>query len=347
MKTSCGSPNYAAPELISGQLYAGPEVDIWSCGVILYAMLCGSLPFDDEFIPNLFRKIKSGMFTLPNYLSHSSKDLILRMLVVDPLKRISMKDLKKHPWYQFRLPIYLTLSPMVMDIQERSIDVEIIEKVCQLLPSTWKQESLTPQQTVQDVISAGKRRKASKGGKDEQPKSYGGGMHGVQVAYELLVDAKRQKMKIEDLVLELQESSYVTPPAGSPWLSVSNTPSLIADNTGPGGRLPAVINDHQNPTTRRRMYVCLFLPSNYTLTFPYRWYLGINSKKDPGNVMNEVYNAILALNCKWYPVNHYRALCLWRYTTGIMPKVDQSYEALVCSIEPIHSNQIFFLIRIH
>ena len=59
LDTSCGSPNYAAPEVISGRMYAGPEVDVWSCGVILYALLCGRLPFDDENIPALFRKIKS------------------------------------------------------------------------------------------------------------------------------------------------------------------------------------------------------------------------------------------------------------------------------------------------
>lgn len=63
LDTSCGSPNYAAPEVISGRLYAGPEVDIWSCGVILYALLCGRLPFDDENIPSLFRKIKSDFFS--------------------------------------------------------------------------------------------------------------------------------------------------------------------------------------------------------------------------------------------------------------------------------------------
>ncbi|CAK8532529.1 unnamed protein product [Lathyrus sativus] len=65
LKTSCGSPNYAAPEVISGKLYVGPEVDVWSCVVILYALLCGTLPFDDENIPNLFKKINKG--TLAKY----------------------------------------------------------------------------------------------------------------------------------------------------------------------------------------------------------------------------------------------------------------------------------------
>uniref|UniRef100_A0ACB8F3C2 Protein kinase, AMP-activated, alpha 2 catalytic subunit n=1 Tax=Sphaerodactylus townsendi TaxID=933632 RepID=A0ACB8F3C2_9SAUR len=67
LRTSCGSPNYAAPEVISGRLYAGPEVDIWSCGVILYALLCGTLPFDDEHVPTLFKKIR-GEIELPSYL---------------------------------------------------------------------------------------------------------------------------------------------------------------------------------------------------------------------------------------------------------------------------------------
>ncbi|KAL7749632.1 Protein kinase [Sorochytrium milnesiophthora] len=111
LKTSCGSPNYAAPEVISGKLYAGPEVDVWSCGVILYVMLCGRLPFDDEYIPNLFRKINEGIFTIPSYLSTDAKQLLMAMLVVDPLKRITIADIQKHPWYAQNLPTYLAPRP--------------------------------------------------------------------------------------------------------------------------------------------------------------------------------------------------------------------------------------------
>eukprot|EP00292_Cryptomonas_paramecium_P005744 CAMPEP_0113687614 /NCGR_PEP_ID=MMETSP0038_2-20120614/16042_1 /TAXON_ID=2898 /ORGANISM="Cryptomonas paramecium" /LENGTH=401 /DNA_ID=CAMNT_0000608265 /DNA_START=195 /DNA_END=1397 /DNA_ORIENTATION=+ /assembly_acc=CAM_ASM_000170 len=107
LKTSCGSPNYAAPEVISGQLYAGAEVDLWSCGVILYALLCGNLPFDDENIASLFKKIKGGLYTMPGYLSEGSRDLIPRMLLVDPLARITCAQLRRHPWFLTNLPPYL------------------------------------------------------------------------------------------------------------------------------------------------------------------------------------------------------------------------------------------------
>ena len=108
LKTSCGSPNYAAPEVISGKPYLGPEIDIWSCGIILYTLLCGSLPFDDENIPNLFKKIKGGIYILPSYLSDLSRDLIVKMLITNPLTRISIMGIRGHPWFQTRLPKYLS-----------------------------------------------------------------------------------------------------------------------------------------------------------------------------------------------------------------------------------------------
>lgn len=132
LKTSCGSPNYAAPEVISGRLYAGPEVDVWSCGVILYALLCGSLPFDDENIPNLFKKIKGGIYNLPSHLSPGTRDLIPRMLLVDPLKRITIPEIRQHPWFALHLPRYLAALPPVTVAQTQKIDGEILEEVANL-----------------------------------------------------------------------------------------------------------------------------------------------------------------------------------------------------------------------
>ncbi|KAK1302337.1 SNF1-related protein kinase catalytic subunit alpha KIN10 [Acorus calamus] len=132
LKTSCGSPNYAAPEVISGKLYAGPEVDVWSCGVILYALLCGTLPFDDENIPNLFKKIKGGIYTLPSHLSPGTRDLIPRMLVVDPMKRITIPEIRQHPWFQAHLPRYLAVPPPDTIQQAKKIDEEILQEVVRM-----------------------------------------------------------------------------------------------------------------------------------------------------------------------------------------------------------------------
>ncbi|XBW35562.1 hypothetical protein QEN19_001137 [Hanseniaspora menglaensis] len=107
LKTSCGSPNYASPEVISGKLYAGPEVDVWSCGVILYVMLCRRLPFDDESIPVLFKNISNGVYTLPPFLSEGAVDLIKKMLIVNPLNRITIDEIFEHEWFKVELPEYL------------------------------------------------------------------------------------------------------------------------------------------------------------------------------------------------------------------------------------------------
>eukprot|EP00201_Polytomella_parva_P009928 CAMPEP_0175064574 /NCGR_PEP_ID=MMETSP0052_2-20121109/15413_1 /TAXON_ID=51329 ORGANISM="Polytomella parva, Strain SAG 63-3" /NCGR_SAMPLE_ID=MMETSP0052_2 /ASSEMBLY_ACC=CAM_ASM_000194 /LENGTH=383 /DNA_ID=CAMNT_0016330949 /DNA_START=33 /DNA_END=1181 /DNA_ORIENTATION=+ len=132
LKTSCGSPNYAAPEVISGKLYAGPEVDVWSCGVILYALLCGSLPFDDENIPNLFKKIKGGIYNLPSHLSPGARDLIPRMLLVDPLKRITIPEVRQHSWFSLHLPRYLAVMQADTVVGAPRLDEETVSEAVRL-----------------------------------------------------------------------------------------------------------------------------------------------------------------------------------------------------------------------
>ena len=80
LKTACGSPCYAAPEMIAGQFYHGSKVDIWSCGVILFALICGYLPFEDPNTANLYKKILNGDFTIPKIASDDAKDMIRSIL---------------------------------------------------------------------------------------------------------------------------------------------------------------------------------------------------------------------------------------------------------------------------
>lgn len=97
LETSCGSPHYASPEIVTGKNYHGSPSDVWSCGVILFALLTGHLPFDDPVIRQLLMKVQAGKFHMPNNLSPEAKDLIWSMLRVDPDQRIKINDIFNHP----------------------------------------------------------------------------------------------------------------------------------------------------------------------------------------------------------------------------------------------------------
>ncbi|CAK7896867.1 serine/threonine-protein kinase Gin4p [[Candida] anglica] len=97
LETSCGSPHYAAPEIVSGLKYHGAASDVWSCGVILFALLTGRLPFDDEHIRNLLLKVQAGNYEMAEEISDEARDLIERMLTVDPMKRIPTEKILQHP----------------------------------------------------------------------------------------------------------------------------------------------------------------------------------------------------------------------------------------------------------
>ncbi|PHH88486.1 hypothetical protein CDD83_7468 [Cordyceps sp. RAO-2017] len=120
LKTSCGSPNYAAPEVIGGKLYAGPEVDVWSCGVILYVLLVGRLPFDDEHIPSLFAKIARGTYSIPPWMPTGAANLIKKMLVVNPVQRATIEEIRQDAWFVTELPAYL--QPPVEEFLNTGVD---------------------------------------------------------------------------------------------------------------------------------------------------------------------------------------------------------------------------------
>mmetsp|Transcript_38735 Transcript_38735/g.54543 ORF Transcript_38735/g.54543 Transcript_38735/m.54543 type:complete len:617 (-) Transcript_38735:7-1857(-) len=348
LRTSCGSPNYAAPEVISGHLYAGPEVDVWSCGVILYALLCGSLPFDDESIPNLFKKIKSGMYSLPTHLSQLARNLIPRMLEVDPMKRITIPEIRLHPWFQHKLPPYLRHPPELMEKQERVVDSEVIDEVMKLPFHKVPLHFPITRELVEQAAALEDSRDS-----ETTPKL----LRDLRCAYELILDHKHTRLRVMEVARAIQEAASATPPAFSPGGSRGATPGGsgsgaggpggITAGSGPGsfdaryhhhhpsgqspllGQPPAGVAEEaarqllqtsqvSNPTPPV-VQMMSSIPGNETMIAQHqhgrrtrRWYLGIQSKKDPAHVMKEVYKALHALGCEWLQLSSYRIKCRWR-----------------------------------
>jgi serine/threonine protein kinase len=358
LKTSCGSPNYAAPEVICGDLYAGAEVDVWSCGVILYALMCGSLPFDDENIPNLFKKIKNGMYTLPGHLSKLSRDLIPRMLVVDPMKRITIAEIRQHPFFCTALPLYLSVRPRHAVPQVTRVNMALVERVAEILIIS-KGCSIS---AVKDFVQRG----------DRNP---------CRIAYDLLDDLEKRRLLMEernkvsyqgqvgkpstpadDFMLNMMNHNHIfsdspssmpfsTPPQGSSasnsftghrdlYLAVSptgNSAMTLKDaisqrqvggsNAAPPTSVAEAVNkgllagdnadidgvgEILSAALRRGKSSSLGSQRGGTGWRKRRWYLGIQSKKEPGNVMVEVLSALRSLELKWSMLSPYCVQARWR-----------------------------------
>lgn len=126
--TFCGSPLFVPPELILKQAYHGPPVDIWALGVMLFTMVAGYLPFWESkaSMQSLLRKVVNGKFVLPKNISPECADLIQRMLTVDPQKRITIDEIRHHPWvtqgYDGPPPTYLPTTYPVHHIEERVLE---------------------------------------------------------------------------------------------------------------------------------------------------------------------------------------------------------------------------------
>lgn len=300
LKTSCGSPNYAAPEVISGKLYAGPEVDVWSCGVILYVMLCGRLPFDDEFIPVLFKKISGGVYSLPSFLSPGAKSLLQRMLVVNPLNRITVQQIMEDAWFRVNLAEYLL--PDAPDENDTAIDDGLVTNLSRTMGYDKEQ--------VYEALLRG----------DENSE--------IRDAYALLRDDKlRGKADEVDQYLAASASNVGSPMTGT---SDAGTPAAVGFDSGEGRRrrsqtdTSTAANAAQGPgpgfvapdTTIAILPSSLpaFHRANMQANGPSqmkklnpvstkksktRWHFGIRSRSYPLDVMGEIYRALKNLGAEW------------------------------------------------
>ena len=135
LSTACGSPCYAAPEMLEGKLYKGGKVDIWSAGVVLFAMICGYLPFEDEDNSELYKKIINGKYSIPSHVSKQGRDLIYGLLNTNPRKRINISQIKKHSWIKlYSSGLYnngdtIFNTGLYLDKYVIPIDEEIIEEM--------------------------------------------------------------------------------------------------------------------------------------------------------------------------------------------------------------------------
>ena len=126
LRSQCGSLCFAAPEMISGKKYNGLSADIWSSGVILFSMVCGYLPFQDEETKILYQKITKGKYQIPYYISQLAGDLIHKILNINPKKRYTIELIKKHKWFKMIGNNNFISEGLLLDDYVIPIDEDII-----------------------------------------------------------------------------------------------------------------------------------------------------------------------------------------------------------------------------
>ena len=127
LQTACGTPSYAPPEMLEGYNYDGETADIWSCGIILYAMLCGSLPFNESKEDIIIKKIKKHEYKIPEYLSKEAKDILNNILKINPKERYNITEIKKHPWFNLITP------KLLKGISSDEIKITVDDKILEIV----------------------------------------------------------------------------------------------------------------------------------------------------------------------------------------------------------------------
>ncbi|KAI0713112.1 CAMK/CAMKL/AMPK protein kinase [Cerioporus squamosus] len=311
----CGSPNYAAPEVIRGGLYTGPEIDVWSCGVILYVMLCGRLPFEDDDVQTLFSKISQGVYHLPSYLSPEAKGLINGMLAVDPVKRITIPEIMQHPFFTTDLPNYLSPLPQqgpvlgtLSSLGLGRIEEDVVEDLAARMEGVDKE----------DVWECLRR--------DDGPQG-----NAVKVAYMLLRDKRRAGRNLAEYEQQERDAKLATmdprhplspnavSPGGgtdleeNPFDSEFNdydeddddgldfsTPQNEAENNNfavLNSSLPDQLPEQhhlQSYASAKRAWPLKEKKQHRT-----KWHFGIRSRSPPMEVMLEIYRTLKTLGMEW------------------------------------------------
>ncbi|KAJ7054029.1 snf 1 [Mycena amicta] len=332
LATSCGSPNYAAPEVIKGFKYSGPEIDVWSSGIILYVLLCGKLPFEDDIISNLFQKIETVRYEHPAQLSPHAQNLIKSMLVADPTKRITVEGIMDHPWVNVKLPRYLTpipvLGPVVglmssivsapavpLDFEFVEglgrIDEEIVEDLASRLADTDKEE----------IMHCLRRNDGVRGNQ-------------VQVAYMLLKDKKRvgknlaifAEQERDAELAAMDPRNVISPNALSPGgadLDINPFEEQFEEEATEDDGFDDAVNSPEDPSTPSSVAILnssLRTSDMSLITTPTgransrrppkstRWHFGIRSRSAPMEVMLEIYKTLHSMGMEWKKKSNLGAL---------------------------------------
>ncbi|CAE7055606.1 unnamed protein product [Rhizoctonia solani] len=329
LRTSCGSPCYACPEVISAKVYAGPEVDVWSIGVILYLMLAGRLPFEDESTHVLMDKICTGKYHMPSSIPPDAANLIKNCIVVNPIKRLTMPEIMQHPWFLAGLPKYLRTTPQTSNLTKPVESLSYIlapRKEARMVP-----ESSWPVAELVDELAG-----AIGGSKQEVLESLSAeGDNAIKVAYNIAKDKRRKTLDWSERMHTQEEISDVAATTGvMPDLMVSNpnqrtgyeTDSTaydtdeewefdwngeehniaVLDSSLPVGQtdpdvhhLTSYAEAHANAQSQEQMRAARTANPTTDIRKKSKWHFGIRSRSPPMEVMLELYNTLKALGWEW------------------------------------------------
>jgi BR serine/threonine kinase len=157
LKTFCGSPHYASPEIISNEPYNGIKSDIWSCGIILYALVTGKLPFDqeDDNIRKLFNKIRFEPAKIPKTIPVECRDLIRSLLTINPEKRITIEKIKQHIWFK-SIPLPETCRIPIQNLNIASVQNPISNPDPEIINFLLPLQLVKDKKTLYGILSTKK-----------------------------------------------------------------------------------------------------------------------------------------------------------------------------------------------